>query len=41
VFEVMVWFPGMHNLNWWLCTGIAIHIARFLVKRKLAPEISN
>ena len=41
VFELIVWFPGTPNLNWWLYTGIAIYIARFLVKRKLAPEISN
>ncbi len=41
VFELMVWFPGTPNLNWWLYTGIGIYIARFLIKRKLAPESSN
>ena len=41
VFELMVWFPGTPNLDWWIYAGIAIYIARFFIKRKPAPENSK
>jgi hypothetical protein len=41
VLELMVWVPLARNLNWWFYAGLAIYLARFLIKRKPAPENSK
>ena len=41
VLELMIWFPGTPNLNWWFYAGVAVYVVRFFIKRKLEPEDSK
>ena len=41
VFELMVWFPKLPNLDPWFYVGVGVYIAMFLVKRNIAAENQN